>query len=81
MIFWVAERRVSPVRAGWQAVAEQVEPPGGFAQWDVFALHDSGARVPAGPNRHAKPDAEMDRLHRVIECTRSGCPLGCPAFP
>jgi hypothetical protein len=67
--------RASPY-AIWKAVAmEQLDANGATTRWDVCLLHESGKRVPEGPNLHAKPEDELDRLLRALDD-----PAGAPVY-
>lgn len=63
------QRRTLPIRYGWAIIAEERRELSGAFVWDVYAQHDSGARVPPGIRAMAllEVDAEMARLERVVE--------------
>lgn len=64
--------RLTELRCGpWRVVAEEVRRPCGGTTWDVYLAHDSGVRVPQGPNFHAAPAAELGRLERSLDWPRA----------
>lgn len=69
---WFGPVGAVAIRCGdWQVRAEQNRTPiGSPDKWDVYCLHKSGERVPPGPNMHAEPAAELDRLERMLEWPR-----------
>lgn len=67
-----AEERLTPCNElRWDVWLEHESRPAGPAPGPVRphdwtpALLETG-RIPAGPNLHAEPEAEMDRLARVL---------------
>ncbi len=64
----VAELR-STNAGDWTIVAEQVVLPNNAVEWDVYARHKGGNRIPLGQNLHADCGAEMARLLRLIDWT------------
>lgn len=59
--------------AAWTVLAvEELQPDGASTRWDVHLVHESGARVPAGPNVHADPEPEIERLLRAVDASPPG---------
>ena len=58
---------------GWVVIAEEVPLIDGSVPYDVFALYTCpisgrvGNRIPAGPNLHDDPRAEVDRLIVLVK--------------
>lgn len=49
----------------WTIIADEIRFLYG-SEWDVYALHVGGDRVPLGPNLHRNPDPEIVRLKSVV---------------
>jgi hypothetical protein len=71
---WCAHRIERALSGQWFVIAEQVTLPDHTHPYDVWLElrnplknPDADPRVPLGPNLHAEPGKEMDRLAGVIE--------------
>ena len=57
------QQRLGAAAPGWTIVADELLVGG---HWDVYLLHETGARVPPGANPHADPEREIERLVEVV---------------
>ncbi len=69
---WVRHRLEYAFASGWRVLAEETPLNDGSAPYDVYAYYICpvggrvGERIPAGPNLHASPHAEVERLILVV---------------